>query len=107
MKKPDAKGRFASTFPDDLQQLSVRENLIAKNEIRSNNFKYQMQMLENKVNDSHNFNISGLSHPNSGRSNNVSSISGYIELLNAQLYQITYPTTSVRKVGGKTYQELI
>lgn len=46
MKKPDAKGRFASTFPDDLQQLSVRENLIAKNEIRSNNFKYQMQMLE-------------------------------------------------------------
>ena len=46
MKKPDAKGRFASTFPDDLQQLSVREKLIAKNEIRSNNFKYQMQMLE-------------------------------------------------------------
>ena len=46
VKEPGAKGRFASTFPDDLQQLSVRENLIAKNEIRSNNFKYQMQMLE-------------------------------------------------------------
>ena len=46
VKEPGAKGRFASTIANDLQQLSVREKLIAKNEIRSINFKYQMQMLK-------------------------------------------------------------
>ena len=46
MKEPGAKGRFASTIANDLQQLSVREKLIAKNEIRSINFKYQIQMLK-------------------------------------------------------------
>ena len=46
VKKPGAKGRFASTIANDLQQLSVREKMNEKNEIRSINFKYQMQMLK-------------------------------------------------------------
>ena len=46
MKEPGAKGRFASTIANDLQQVSATEEFIAKNEIRSINFKYQMQMLK-------------------------------------------------------------
>ena len=34
-------------------------------------------------------------------------ISGYMELLNAQLHQITYPSISMRKVGQKTYEDNI
>ena len=45
-KVDDAKERFVATIADELRQLSHRERLLAKNEIKNTLFRYQLQIFE-------------------------------------------------------------
>ena len=45
-KVDDAKDRFVATIADELRQLSHRERLLAKNEIKNTLFRYQLQIFE-------------------------------------------------------------
>ena len=45
MKEMDAEDRFVTSIADELQELPHRERLLAKNEIKTILFRYQMQVL--------------------------------------------------------------
>ena len=50
MKEMDAEDRFATSIADEIQELPHRERLLAKNEIKTILFRYQMQVLEKESN---------------------------------------------------------
>ena len=50
-KVHDAEDRFVATIADELRQLPQRERLMAKNEIKTTLFRYQMQVLDKQKNN--------------------------------------------------------
>ena len=53
-KEMDAEDRFVASIADELRELTHRERLLAKNQIKNILFRYQMQVLEKESNSSNN-----------------------------------------------------
>ena len=64
-KVDDAEDRFVATITDELRQLPDRERLLAKNEIKNTQFRYQLKILDKQNATQGNFNDQNVNNRNS------------------------------------------